>query len=212
MDLEHNILAVVEPALMPSEIEMYAAGEENGGDKQTKQTGNLEPFISVNKYVFGRDNIQSVDLDLSGIVPKCNISVVDNKQAFDVDHYPRDGDTFVLLINSKNQETFKSIHMDFDITEITNEREVDGEPATINMSGIAKIPKLFAENCQTLDAAGSLDHLELVARELEIGLATNIDATDDSQSRIQAYETYLEFIKSIAKDAYIDEESLQNFT
>ena len=211
MDLEHNILAVVEPALMPSEIEMYAAGEENGGDKQTKQTGNLEPFISVNKYVFGRDNIQSVDLDLSGIVPKCNISVVDNKQAFDVDHYPRDGDTFVLLINSKNQETFKSIHMDFDITEITNEREVDGEPATINMSGIAKIPKLFAENCQTLDAAGSLDHLELVARELEIGLATNIDATDDSQSRIQAYETYLEFIKSIAKDAYIDEESFTKF-
>ena len=31
MDLEHNILAVVEPALMPTEIEMYAAGEEEGG-------------------------------------------------------------------------------------------------------------------------------------------------------------------------------------
>jgi hypothetical protein len=37
MDLEHNILAVVEPALMPTEIEMYAAGEEEGGDKQTKK-------------------------------------------------------------------------------------------------------------------------------------------------------------------------------
>ena len=101
MDLEHNILAVVEPALMPTEIEMYAAGEEEGGDKQTKNTGNIEPFIMVNKYVFGRDNIQSVELDLSGIVPKCEISVIDNKQAFDVDHYPRDGDSFVILFRIK---------------------------------------------------------------------------------------------------------------
>jgi hypothetical protein len=50
-----------------------------------------------------------------------------------------------------------------------------------------------------------------VARELQLGLATNIDTTDDSQSRIQAYETYLEFIKSIAKDSYIDEESFTKF-
>jgi hypothetical protein len=33
MDLDHNILAVVEPALMPTEIKIYAAGEEEGGDK-----------------------------------------------------------------------------------------------------------------------------------------------------------------------------------
>jgi|TARA_B110000879_G_scaffold196247_1_gene265703 hypothetical protein len=211
MNLEHNILAVVEPSIMPTEIEIYAGGEEEGGPKQTKNIGNIEPSITVNKYTFGRDNLQSVSLDLSGIVPKLTCTVVDNKQAFDVDHYPRDGDTMVLLINSKNQDTFKSIHMDFDITEISNEREVDGEPPEITMSGIAKIPKLYAEHCQTLDSAGSLDHMELVARELGIGLATNIDTTDDSMSRIQAYETYLEFIKSIATDSYIDEESFTKF-
>ena len=40
MDLDHNILAVVEPALMPTEIKIYAAGEEEGGDKITKQMGS----------------------------------------------------------------------------------------------------------------------------------------------------------------------------
>lgn len=211
MDLDHNILAVVEPALMPTEIKIYAAGEEEGGDKITKQMGNIEPFIKVNKYVFGRNQVRSVDLTLSGVVPRCVVEVEDTKSGFEVDSYPRDGDVFTLLINSKNQETFKSIHMDFSITNIIASKGVEGAPALITMEGIAKIPKLFGENCQKLDNAGSLDHMEMVARELKLGLATNIDETDDTMARIQAYETYLEFIKSIAEDSYISDDAFQKY-
>ena len=211
MDLDHNILAVVEPALMPTEIKIYAAGEEEGGDKITKQMGNIEPFIKVNKYVFGRNQVRSVDLTLSGVVPRCVVEVEDTKSGFEVDSYPRDGDVFTLLINSKNQETFKSIHMDFSITNIIAGKGVEGAPALITMEGIAKIPKLFGENCQKLDNAGSLDHMEMVARELKLGLATNIDETDDTMARIQAYETYLEFIKSIAEDSYISDDAFQKY-
>ena len=211
MDLDHNILAVVEPALMPTEIKIYAAGEEEGGDKITKQMGNIEPFIKVNKYVFGRNQVRSVDLTLSGVVPRCVVEVEDTKSGFEVDSYPRDGDVFTLLINSKNQETFKSIHMDFSITNIIASKGVEGAPALITMEGIAKIPKLFGENCQKLDNAGSLDHMEMVARELKLGLATNIDETDDTMARIQAYETYLEFIKSIVEDSYISDDAFQKY-
>lgn len=211
MDLDHNILAVVEPALMPTEIKIYSAGEEEGGDKLTKQMGNIEPFIMVNKYTFGRNQVRSVSLTLGGIVPKCTVEVEDTKSGFEVDSYPRDGDVFTLLINSKNQETFKSIHMDFSITNILASKGVEGQGALITMDGIAKVPKLFGENCQKLDSAGSLDHMEMVARELKLGLATNIDTTDDTMPRIQAYETYLEFIKTIAEDSYIDDDSFQKY-
>ncbi len=211
MELDHNILAVVEPALMPTEIKIYAAGEEGGGDKQTKNMGNIEPFIMVNKYTFGRQQVRLVDLNLDGVVPSCIVEVEDTKKGFEVDSYPRDGDVFTLLINSKNQETFKSIHMDFTITNISASKAIEGEGAIIVMSGMCKIPKLFGENCQKLDSASSLDHMELVARELKLGLATNIDATDDTMSRIQAYETYLEFIKSIVQDSYISDDSFQKY-
>ena len=211
MDLDHNILAVVEPALMPTEIKIESLGEESGGDKQTKNMGNIEPFIKVNKYVFGRAQVRYVNLTLSGVLPRCVVEVEDTKGGFEVDSYPRDGDVFTLLINSKNQSTFKSIHMDFSITNISATKAVEGEPASIVMDGVVKIPKIFGENCQKLDSASSLDHMEMVARELKIGLATNIDATDDTMARIQAYETYLEFIKSIVFDSYISDDAFQKY-
>ena len=210
MELGNHILAVVEPAILPTEIQMEALGEDAGDnvDKQTKAIGAFEPFILCNGVQIGPSKIESFDLELSGNVPKCIVSFMDNGQ-FKVDSLPRDGDFFTILLNSKHQETFKSIHMDFDIVEV--QMDADGElgdaTSIITLEGIAKIPRLFGEDCQVLDADTSLSHLEKIARDLEIGLATNVDSTDDSQSRIQAYETFLDFIKSIVEDSYISDDS-----
>lgn len=211
MELGNHILAVVEPAILPTEIKMEALGEDEGGDsvdKQTKAIGAFEPFILCNGVQVKRENLESFELELSGNVPKCVVTFMDNG-SFKVDSMPRDGDFFTILLNSKHQETFKSVHMDFDITEVTTEAAdpSQGNGSGITLSGIAKIPRLFGEDCQVLDADTSLNHLEKIARDLEIGLATNVDSTDDNQSRIQAYETFLDFIKSIVEDSYISDDS-----
>ena len=211
MELDNHLLAVVEPAILPTEIKLDNLGEDGGGDKQTKVIGTLKPFILVNSYQFGPADIMGFKLDCSGVIPKCTVTVVDNKNAFQVESYPRDGDFFTILLNSKHQETFKSIHMDFDIVEIETSPEVEGANPTITMEGIAKIPRLFAEDCQNLDADSSLNHLELVARDLEIGLATNIESTDDNQSRLQAFITYADFIKEIVDDSYISDDSFTKY-
>ena len=211
MNLDNHLLAVVEPAILPTEIKLDNLGEDGGGDKQTKAIGAVKPFVLVNSYQFGPKDIQSFDLDCSGVTPRCSITVVDNKNAFQVESYPRDGDFFTILLNSKHQETFKSIHMDFDILSIETTPELEGVQPTITMEGIAKIPRLFAEDCQVLDAEGSLKHLETVARDLELGLATNIEATDDSQSRIQAYVTYADFIKDIVENSYVSDDSFTHY-
>lgn len=136
---------------------------------------------------------------------------MDNKNAFQVESYPRDGDFFTILLNSKHQETFKSIHMDFDIIEIETSPEVEGANPTITMEGIAKIPRLYAEDCQNLDPDSSLNHLELVARDLELGLATNVESTDDNQARLQAYITFADFIKEIVDDSYISDDAFTKY-
>ena len=211
MELDNHLLAVVEPAILPTEIKLDNLGEDGGGDKQTKVIGTLKPFILVNSYQFGPADIMGFKLDCSGVTPKCTVTVVDNKNAFQVESYPRDGDFFTILLNSKHQETFKSIHMDFDIVEIETSPEVEGVNPTITMEGIAKIPRLFAEDCQNLDADSSLNHLELVARDLELGLATNVESTDDNQSRLQAFITYADFIKEIVDDSYISDDSFTKY-
>lgn len=211
MELDNHLLAVVEPAILPTEIKIDSVGEPGGGSKQTKVIGTLKPFILVNSYQFGPGDIQSFRLDCSGITPKCEVVVLDNKNAFQVESYPRDGDFFTVLLNSKHQETFKSIHMDFDIIEIETTPEIEGENPTITLEGIAKIPRLYAEDCQNLDADNSLNHLELIARDLELGLATNVEAPDDNQPRLQAYITYADFIKEIVEDSYISDDAFTKY-
>ena len=211
MSLDNHLLAVVEPAILPTEIKLDNLGEDGGGAKQTKAIGSVKPFVLVNSYQFGPDDIQTFELNCSGTTPRCTVTVYDQKNSFQVESYPRDGDFFTILINSKHQETFKSIHMDFDITQIETTPEVEGAPPTITMEGIAKIPKLYAEECQLLDADSSLNHLEKIARDLQLGLTTNIDSTDDSQPRLQSYISFVDFIRDIVEDSYISEDAFTKF-
>lgn len=214
MELSNNILAVVEPEIRPTEIKIDALAEEEGQEAEMKQTSviaTLQPMVLINGYQFQPGDIEFFELNLTQVLPTCRLSLKDSSGKFAVGSYPRDGDFFTILINSKNQETFKSIHMDFDISECSAPKEGNIASAQFDIAGFCKIPRIYAESCISLDSAGSLDHMEEIARDLTLGLATNIDATDDSQSRIMAYTPYIDFIKSIVKESYIGEESFQKW-
>ena len=214
MELSNNILAVVEPSIRPMEIKIDALVEEEGDDAEFKQTtviATLKPMVLVNGYQFSPGDIEFFELNLTQVLPTCKLTLRDSAGKFAVGSYPRDGDYFTILINSKNQETFKSIHMDFDISSSSAPKEGNIEPATFSMSGFCKVPRIYAEDCVSLEAGDSLEHMEIIARDLGIGLATNIDAADDKQARIMAFTPYLDFIKSIVKESYIGEESFQKF-
>ena len=44
MELDNHLLAVVEPAILPTEIKIDNLGEDGGGSKQTKAIGTLKPL------------------------------------------------------------------------------------------------------------------------------------------------------------------------
>lgn len=211
MDINQHILAVVEPAINPTPLDYHAFDEEDGGERQSKTIGSVTPVIEVNKFPFQMDSIERCVIDLSDILPKVNLNLVDRTKAFALDFMPRDGDCVTVFINSKNVDTFKTLHMDFEITSIsTNATTEDGEPM-IKISGIAKIPKYFSEVCRSFESGSSLDHLELIARDLQIGLATNIEETDDSMPRVQAYIPTFQFIEDIVDNSYVSETSFQRY-
>jgi len=214
MELANNILAVIEPKIRPTEIKIDALGEEKPDEATVNQTSviaTLKPMVLINGYQFTPQDITFFELDLSQILPTCKLSLNDSAGKFAVGSYPRDGDFFTILINSKNQETFKSIHMDFDIASCDSPKDGTVGTGSFNIEGFCKIPKIYGEDCKHFENGTSLDHMKLVSADLELGLATNIDAADDSQVRIMAYEPYLDFIKNIVKESYVGEESFQKF-
>jgi hypothetical protein len=207
MVVDNNIFAVVEPEIKPTEIKVNSLGEEKGNKKQSKIVATVEPYISINGYDFKEEEVNYFRLTLGGKLPMLEVSVVDGKNIFDTEFYPRDGDCVTILVNSKNSDTFKSIHMDFDITEVETSKDVAAGKPTVNITGVAKIPKIAAETCKYYEDGPSLDHLEMVARELKLGMATNITETQDKQPRIQAWTSYRDFINNIVSDSYVSEES-----
>tara|TARA_Y100000385_G_scaffold291952_1_gene374537 strand:+ start:10526 stop:12019 length:1494 start_codon:yes stop_codon:yes gene_type:complete len=211
-ELDNNILAVLEPAILPTEIELKSNGEEDGDSKQSKSVGGMIPYIDINGHQFRDGDIQNFSLTIGGIMPLLNITLRDTSGVFDAAQYPRDGDVVTVLINSKNQETFKSIHMDFNILSISSPPS-SGETRepTYHIRGRIKVPGMYTEECKEYSEDTSLAHIEQIAQELELGLATNIDSTDDTQPRIQPYIKTLDFIKDVVKTSYVGEESFQKF-
>ena len=109
MELSNNILAVVEPEIRPTEIKISALAEEKGDEADFKQTtviATLKPMILINGYQFSPDDVEFFELNLTGKLPTCSLMLSDKSGKFAVGSYPRDGDFFTILINSKNQCTF----------------------------------------------------------------------------------------------------------
>tara|TARA_Y100000593_G_C4301406_1_gene333564 strand:+ start:447 stop:1952 length:1506 start_codon:yes stop_codon:yes gene_type:complete len=211
-NLDNNILVVIEPTIRPTDVIIETLDEDKGNDKGTKAFGTDQPHIRINNYYFYPHDIVSFRLSVNGFVPRLSVTLNDSSMAFDTGQYPRDGDVITVYINSKNQDTYKSIHMDFDITSVNGTSHgLPNSVRTYSFQGICKIPGLFTEECKSLANGTSLDHIEEISSGLKIGLATNVDATNDAQPRIQPYTTTLDFIKNITNYSYVGEEAFQTF-
>lgn len=215
MNLENNILSVIEPSssILPEEIETerLEEGKDGEADRVSKSLATMVPFVRINNYVFDRKSIKSFKLDTTTILPILKISIIDLDRKFKVDSFPRDGDVVTILLNSKNSDTFKSVHMDFDIINVNTKNSGTTDPVEFILHGQAKIPGLYTEDCQHFEEDTSLSHIEQLCSNMGLGLATNIDNTNDKQIRIQPYITYLDFIKNIIQSSYIKDESFQTF-
>lgn len=207
MKVDHHIFAVVEPAIRPKEVKITDLGEPDGGNRQTKAFASLKPFITIGPYQFNAQEVKFFRLTLSGKVPYFEALLRDNKRLFDSEFYPRDGDSATVFLNSPNNDTFKSIHMDFELYETSMPKEEQFSVPEIFIRGRAKIPNITAEMCKHYEDGTSIQHLELIARELKLGLATNITETIDQHPRIQAWVDYINFIEQVVQESYVSENS-----
>ena len=215
MSVSSNILTIIEPKLILDEVQVKNMAEDEGaGPKQvpSKSIGDLMPMVSVNGYSLNTEDLLNFELELTGDLPRLYVTFQDTRNLFLIDSYPRDGALINVRIASKNPKTYKSVRMDFDIVDIfANPVFGDMETPIYRFTGVCSIPGLYSEDCKSFGEGTSLDHLEKIATDLKIGLATNITTPKDSMKRILPFSNRIDFIKNTVDSSYIGEESFQTF-
>ena len=215
MSISSNIITILEPKLILDEVQIKNMAEDEGNGPaqvQSRGTGDIIPMVIVNGYSLNNADIINFELELTGDLPRLYVVFQDTKNLFLIDNYPRDGSLVNVRIASKNPTTYKSIRMDFDIIDIYADPVfAEMETPIYRVNGVCSIPGLFSEGCKSFGEGTSLDHLEAIATDLKIGLATNITTPKDSMKRILPFSNSLDFIHDTVESSYIGEDSFQTY-
>lgn len=214
MPIDNHILNVLEHSLELDVIKFDSHEEEEGAQKISHEYGGPVPMIVVNGNSFSDESIKKMEIDCSVRIPTISVVVVDTQGTFDADNTPRDGDVISVRIAARQQDTFKDIRIDFDIDEISGPPANDLKRATNGakyvFQGTMKIPTMHSEGCASYEGT-SREQIEEFAKNLKLGLATNIDSADDSMKALNACQPNLEFLNNLVEHSYIGEDSFQTY-
>jgi hypothetical protein len=220
MALESKILTRLEPTLELDELRFKSYGEQAGdnpGNSNTSRELGVEfPLIIINGYRFNQEDISNFEISLDGIVPTISLTLIDNQSYFTADSFPRDGDVINVRISSKAKNDYKDIRIDFDIDDVdspprSNFAKGSGR-GKYSFTGRMKIPGLYSEDCKEYGLGTSVEHLETMVTDLKIGLASNIDTSDDAMKVMTSFEPMLDTITDLVSHSYVNEDSFQTFS
>jgi len=208
--LKGKIVTITKPTLKLDTLEFDSVGEGETEDSRANTSKGMNILIMINQYTFDEDDITNMELDCNGSVPTISLVINDSTGMFNVDTFPRDGDVINLRIGTLDKKTYKDIRMDFDITYVdTPPQQSDATNGTYMFMGRAKIPGFFADECKSYGEGTSLEHLELIANDLGLGFATNIETSNDSMHLILPFTTRYETMIDLVRHSYVDDESFQ---
>lgn len=214
MALEHKLLARLEPTIELDKYRFRAYKEEEGQNATSKDKGMSTPLVIINGYHFNSYDIKTLEISVEDVVPTINLTLVDTRSQFGVDSFPRDGDSISVRIGAKAKDTYKDIRIDFDIDNVDSPMKsniAQGTQMKYSFTGKMKVPGLYSEKCKSYGVGTTIDHLENIATDLKLGLATNVDTSNDSMNLFIPYEPVIDTIEDLVKHSYISDESFQTF-
>lgn len=215
MSLKNKVLAVLEPTMVLDKFAFKAYGEGKGGLATTRDAGMVAPLVIINGYRFNPDDIKFLEISLENSIPKINLTLIDTASKFAIDFLPRDGDVISIRIAARAKDTYKDIRIDFDIETVESPLRSNIDQGTANarysFTGRMKIPGLYADQCKSYGVGTTREHLENIATDLKLGLATNVTTTDDSSNLIVPYNTMFDTLDDLVKHSYIGDKSFQTY-
>jgi hypothetical protein len=216
--LEKQILVKSEPSIalkqmdvMDSEKEDTPAMRKDLMVKRSNIVGDLYPYIEVSNFSFHDKTIVSMSIDESRFIPTVTATVIDKSGAFGSAYFPKTDPVLSLYVKSRNKN-YKPIRNDYIITHIfpdtsgDRSQTAEGKENVYTIRGELFIPKLYNSNINSYSGT-SIDVLEKIANELDLGFATNEETTSDSMTWLSPAMKYSDLITHITTHAYKDDQS-----
>jgi hypothetical protein len=189
-------------------------GEKNSGAtdvgeypiKYSKVAGAEYPLIQINNILYKQDEIINMTIDTSGFLPTISIRLLMKSKIPYTAGFPIDGDLVSIFIRSKD-DSFKPIRNDYSITSIkVNSSGRESSFDTMDISGVLSVPGIRDMRCVSYKGT-SLDVLQRIAEDLNLGFATNEISTKDEQVWINPYRSMESFIQEICNASFKDDGS-----
>lgn len=213
-NLSRKILTVTEPSIQLDSLEIPDAesGTKNSEGLSMKEKpskmSSLITLVRINQYEVQQDRIRSLRIKSVDFYPTIRIVFIDRDGMFMSRFFPMDGDIIQVNIRSQGTETtFKPLRMDFEIVDIQPAGGGSTESAArFIVDGRLRVPNLFTDSVQYNEGT-SWDSLLNISENLQLGYASNIEDTNDAMSWINPNDTTENYIKSILKNSYLNDDS-----
>jgi hypothetical protein len=177
--------------------------------QQSKDLGTNYPFVSINNYIFANTEIETFEINCNSFIPTVRMKAGVKSKTFTSQAIPKDGDIMSVFIRARNN-AFKPIRNDYRITSVrSTDGNQEGRNAVFTISGELFVPHLYDEIIKSYKGT-SYEVLKEIAKELQLGFASNDTETDDSQVWINPGGDYYNLINDIADHAWKDEKSFFN--
>ena len=210
--INNHILTITEPTIKLDTVIFESFGEGEPEATRVNISKGYLLMVSINGYIFSDSDISRMVLNCNGPLPTIDLTILDSLGLFNIDTFPRDGDVINFRMGTLEKTTYKDIRIDFDITSADQIRQnADIKGGKYSFSGRIKVPGLYADECKSYGVGTSLEHIESIANDLKLGVATNIDSADDKMNLILPFNSRFDTLKDLVKHSYIDENSFQTY-
>jgi hypothetical protein len=217
--MDNTIVSLFEPTIKLDELRLkdYSYGTVGGFPEQQQKSievrGVEYPHIQINEYIFGSNEILSMEIDTSDILPTIFLKVnLATSGEFLSTSFPKDGDLINLFIRGRD-DLYKPIRNDYLITSVstkTNNATNEGKFSTIVINGELYVPGLYDE-LNYAESGTSYEVMKKTAKKLNLGFASNELSTNDDMIWLSAKDSYFEFLKHLIGCAWKDENSFFTF-
>ena len=207
MGLESIILTKIDPKLTPPSLDILdfedPAGEVQRTPDRTgyqSQLGKKSPLIKIGNARIASTDIISTSIYYDELIPKIHVSIFDSVGTFTSVTFPKKNPLLTVYI-AKSHLKLNELCQTFLITDI---QSIPMGPSITRYDfyGELYIPKLNGNFIKSYPNMTSQEALQKIARELEIGYASNEETFDDKMTWINPNLNYKAFIKMISDHAF----------
>jgi len=189
--------------------ELSLPAEKNSGNYNIADDLSLmRPLVKINDFIFNEDELVSLTIETDDFLPRITLSLSILNDVFLSKEMPKDGDIISVAIRNSS-DVLNMIRNDYVITNmiVATKSTSHKRPALITIFGELFVPYLRSQKNDFSVLGTSMDTMIAVAKNLNLGFATNEDDTNDKQIWIKANSSPISFINDVIVKAWKDNES-----